>query len=431
MRVFVHHALKRAQPDLRIIDAEQEISGLRMIKTPQDIAALQAAIDISERALARTLESVRLGQTENRDRTGADPGAFRRRRRGPGLCPHRRGGRQLGPPPCPCAGRLRGQGRAMRCCWISARASTGLPPTSPAPSFWTTSATRAPRSMTPCCAPICKGLEVTRAGVTAHEIDDAVTGVLEASPFADRIRTKTGHGLGRDVHEAPYIMRGNHMVLPAGTVYTNEPGLYQIGNFGVRIEDDVLITEDGCRSLTAFPEGADGAAMLNYCPRRLLTFIPTFIGVTLISFGFIRVLPGDPIIVMAGERGLTEERYAELVTAVRLRPPGLRAVLGVSDRRAAGRSGQFLRHQETGLGRVLRAVPGDAGAVDLRDDLRGGAGPARWRDRRRQPRQVLRPGADVHRAGRLFDADLLVGAAADHRVLGQPAAGRRSRGGST
>ncbi|MCL4156120.1 UNVERIFIED_CONTAM: hypothetical protein GTU68_012194 [Idotea baltica] len=52
--------------------------------------------------------------------------------------------------------------------------------------------------------------------------------------------------------------------------------------------------------------------MLKYLSSRLLTFIPTFLGVTLISFAFIRVLPGDPIIVMAGERGLTEERYQEL-----------------------------------------------------------------------------------------------------------------------
>ena len=53
--------------------------------------------------------------------------------------------------------------------------------------------------------------------------------------------------------------------------------------------------------------------MLRYFLSRLLTFVPTFIGVTLISFGFIRVLPGDPIVVMAGERGVTPERYAELV----------------------------------------------------------------------------------------------------------------------
>ncbi len=81
-----------------------------------------------------------------------------------------------------------------------------------------------------------------------------MTGVLESSPFADRIRTKTGHGLGRDVHEAPYIMRGNHQVMEPGMVFTNEPGLYKIGAFGVRIEDDMLVTETGCRSLTSFPK---------------------------------------------------------------------------------------------------------------------------------------------------------------------------------
>ncbi len=53
--------------------------------------------------------------------------------------------------------------------------------------------------------------------------------------------------------------------------------------------------------------------MLGFFLSRLLTFLPTFLGVTLVSFAFIRVLPGDPIIVMAGERGLSDERYAELV----------------------------------------------------------------------------------------------------------------------
>jgi len=98
-----------------------------------------------------------------------------------------------------------------------------------------------------------RGQEITRPGITAHAIDDAVTAVLEASPYADRIRHKTGHGLGRAVHEAPYIMRGNDEVLETGMVFTDEPGLYRIGGFGVRIEDDILVTETGCRALTTFP----------------------------------------------------------------------------------------------------------------------------------------------------------------------------------
>ena len=253
MRVFVHHALKRAQPGLRIIDGEQAISGLRMIKTPQDIAALQAAIDISERALARTLEGVRLGQTETEIEQALIQALFAE------------GAEDLSFAPIVAAGDNSARPHAHARADYAVKAGDALLLDFGARKHgFAADITRTVflREVSDEGAAVydavlranLKGLEVARAGVTAHDIDDAVTGVLEASPFADRIRTKTGHGLGRDVHEAPYIMRGNPMVLPAGTVFTNEPGLYQIGAFGVRIEDDVLITEDGCRALTAYPK---------------------------------------------------------------------------------------------------------------------------------------------------------------------------------
>ena len=63
---------------------------------------------------------------------------------------------------------------------------------------------------------------------------------------------KTGHGLGLDVHEDPYVMRNNNELLEEGMVITIEPGLYKKGSLGIRIEDDVVITNDGCKSLTTF-----------------------------------------------------------------------------------------------------------------------------------------------------------------------------------
>ncbi|MBO9447034.1 Xaa-Pro peptidase family protein [Ruegeria sp. R14_0] len=253
MRVFVSKAFTRAMPDLRIVDGEREISGLRIVKTDDDIAALQAAIDASERALERVIADVRVGQTEKQIEQALVQALFSEGAASLAFSPIVAAGDNSARP----HGKARADyqikpGDALLFDFGARKHGFAADITR---TFFVQEVSDEGRAVydTVLRANLA-GFEACRPGVTAHDIDDAVTGVLEVSPYADRIRTKTGHGLGRDVHEAPYIMRGNDQIMRAGMVWTNEPGLYDLGNFGVRIEDDVLVTEDGCRSLTSFPK---------------------------------------------------------------------------------------------------------------------------------------------------------------------------------
>ena len=96
------------------------------------------------------------------------------------------------------------------------------------------------------------GLEAIRADVPAIEADRAARRVVENSPFAGLFGHGLGHGLGLDVHEQPTMSTETNDVLVPGNVVTVEPGVYLPGKFGIRIEDDVIVTKDGIENLTGF-----------------------------------------------------------------------------------------------------------------------------------------------------------------------------------
>jgi len=86
-------------------------------------------------------------------------------------------------------------------------------------------------------------------GVPAQEVDRAARAVIDAAGYGDAFIHRTGHGIGLEEHEDPYIVEGNDRPLVAGNCFSIEPGIYLAGRFGVRIEDIVTVTEDGCDRL--------------------------------------------------------------------------------------------------------------------------------------------------------------------------------------
>ncbi|MEX3010789.1 M24 family metallopeptidase [Hoeflea sp. TYP-13] len=251
MRVFESNVLRKHFGDGSVDDAQRLIAGIRLQKDRSEVECQQRAIAISEAALGSTIAKVRAGMSEREIQqmlqvamleNGAEGFAFE--------AIVLAGGMSADPHGEPSGERRLQNGDPLLIDFGALYAGYSADLTR---TFFCGHASDEHREIYETVKRAnAKGRDVAAPGLTAHDVDAATTQVLRDSPFADLIVHKTGHGLGLDVHEAPQIMEGNRQELSSGMVFTVEPGLYRPGDIGVRIEDDVLITDEGSISLSGF-----------------------------------------------------------------------------------------------------------------------------------------------------------------------------------
>ena len=96
-------------------------------------------------------------------------------------------------------------------------------------------------------------IDAAKAGMTRRDYDKVARDVIVEAGYSDYFTHGIGHGIGLDSHEIPYFGNSDETI-EAGMVLTDEPGIYLADKYGVRIEDDIIITENGCEVITLAPK---------------------------------------------------------------------------------------------------------------------------------------------------------------------------------
>jgi Xaa-Pro aminopeptidase len=239
--------MRAAMPGAQQSLASGVIGELRMRKSPEEVDALRRAGQAIDRVHARMAEFLRPGRTEReagRDIAAAilDEGHatvdFVIVGSGPnGASPHHEVGDrvlQAGDPVVVDIGGTTPEGYCSDCTRMY---TLGDPP----PDFTDYFAVLHEAQLAACAH--------ARPGVTAESVDAAARDVIAAAGYGDAFVHRTGHGIGVETHEEPYIVAGNSMVLEAGMAFSIEPGIYLSGRHGARIEDIVVATLDGIERL--------------------------------------------------------------------------------------------------------------------------------------------------------------------------------------
>ncbi|MBI4578833.1 MAG: aminopeptidase P family protein [Planctomycetes bacterium] len=253
--VSMQATLRKACRPSRLASAPRILEQMRIVKDPSEVAAIVRAAEIAQAAFRTVVRRIRIGMTERELATALLLEMLRRGAsdasfpiivaEGPASSlPHARAGDR----------KIRA-GSAVLIDWGATvdhyRSDLTrvvfvrrIPP-------------RFRRMYQNVLAAQAAGIEAVRPGAAFSQVDAQARGVLRRRGMHKAFSHGLGHGLGLDIHEAPRLARSSEGVLEPGMVVTVEPGVYFPGVGGVRIEDDVLVTDNGCRVLTDLPKELD------------------------------------------------------------------------------------------------------------------------------------------------------------------------------
>jgi Xaa-Pro aminopeptidase len=256
LSVADHQSLRKALPEVALVGTTERVEALRQIKDEPEIAAIREAIRYAEDAFLMLRSELRVGATEkevadqleaNLRRCGATGSSF------PPIVAV--GARAALPHARPTETTRIGDEDFVLIDW----GATGRPYKSDLTRVVVTG------KVTPEFEKIYRivltaqqrAIEAIRPGAKAHDVDAEARSVIEQAGFGRFFDHGLGHGLGMDIHEAPRLRKESETILQPGMIVTVEPGIYLPDWGGIRIEDDVLVTPEGCEVLTHLPRELD------------------------------------------------------------------------------------------------------------------------------------------------------------------------------
>jgi Xaa-Pro dipeptidase len=249
MRVLEWSLLASAAP-VRQASALDAISALRMRKDSGEIAAMRKAIALTEHVLARVLEQLQPGMTERQVAGMISQGMLDGGAEAIAFGPLIQFGANASNPHGSSGSTALKAGDGI--IFDIGLVLDGYPSDLTRTIFVGEPSSEMRKIYETVKAANTAGRAAVRPGATAESIDKAARDVIEAAGYGDYFTHRTGHGLGLEIHEPPYLWAGNALRLEPGMTFTVEPGIYVPGLGGVRIEDDMLVTAEGGESLTTF-----------------------------------------------------------------------------------------------------------------------------------------------------------------------------------